>query len=60
MGFQAIKSRTPGGLRLVDIPPNTVTQFQSFSVLPKAAIIENFQPHMHWRGQSHGSGGHPA
>jgi hypothetical protein len=48
--LQAIKSRTPGGLRLVDIPPNSITAAQSFTVLKQAAILENFQPHMHWRG----------
>ncbi|HYA18084.1 MAG TPA: cytochrome c [Bryobacteraceae bacterium] len=51
-GFQAIKSRTPGGLRLVDIPPNSIATAQSFTVLKQAAIIENFQPHMHWRGKA--------
>lgn len=52
MAFNAIKSRTAGGLRLVDIPPNSIAQSQSFSVLPKAAILENFQPHMHFRGKA--------
>jgi hypothetical protein len=51
-GFNAIKSRTPGGLRQVDIPPNSIAESQSFTVLPKAAILENFQPHMHWRGKA--------
>lgn len=52
MGFNAIKARTQGGLRLVDIPPNSIAQSQSFTTLPQAAIIENFQPHMHWRGKA--------
>ncbi|MGD1094159.1 MAG: cytochrome c [Bryobacteraceae bacterium] len=50
-GFQAIKPKA-GGLRLVDIPPNSTTQSQSFTVLKQAAILENFQPHMHWRGKA--------
>jgi hypothetical protein len=50
--FNAIKGRTPGGLRLVDIPPNSIATAQSFSVLKQAAVIENFQPHMHWRGKA--------
>jgi len=39
------------GSRL-DIPPNTVTQSQSFHVLRAPARLENFQPHMHLRGKA--------
>jgi len=49
-GFQSI-----GGSdrkRIVDIPPNSITQSQNFTVLKKAAILENFQPHMHLRGKA--------
>jgi hypothetical protein len=48
--FQAIK----GGPRTreIDIPPNSIAQSQHFTVLQKAAWIENFQPHMHLRGKA--------
>ena len=38
--------------RIVDIPPNSITQSQNFTVLKRAAILENFQPHMHLRGKA--------
>jgi hypothetical protein len=44
--FQAIKSRS------VDIAPNTIVESQNFTVLKQAAILENFQPHMHLRGKA--------
>ena len=34
----------------LDIPPNTVTEQQGFTVLRQPAILENIQPHMHLRG----------
>ncbi len=46
--FQSI-SNGPVGL---DIPPNTVTEHQSFQVLRAPARLENFQPHMHLRGKA--------
>jgi len=49
-GFQAVKGADRQ--RLVDIPPNTITQSQNFTVLKQAAILENFQPHMHLRGKA--------
>jgi hypothetical protein len=49
-GFQAIKGRERN--RIVDIPPNSITENQNFTVLKQAAIIENFQPHMHLRGKA--------
>jgi hypothetical protein len=38
--------------RVLDIPPNTVTQTQAFHVLKEPARLENFQPHMHLRGKA--------
>jgi hypothetical protein len=49
-GFQAIKGRERS--KQVDIPPNSVVEFQNFTVLKQAAILENFQPHMHLRGKA--------
>jgi hypothetical protein len=49
-GFQAIKGQDRN--RLVDIPPNTVTVSQQVTVLKQAAMLENFQPHMHLRGKA--------
>jgi hypothetical protein len=36
----------------LDIPPNSIVTHQGFFVLPKAARIESFQPHMHLRGKA--------
>jgi hypothetical protein len=44
--FQAIKGRS------VDIPPNAIVESQNFTVLKQAAVLENFQPHMHLRGKA--------
>jgi hypothetical protein len=44
--------RGSGRNREVDIPPNSIVQSQNFTVLPKAAWLENFQPHMHLRGKA--------
>jgi hypothetical protein len=38
--------------RVLDIPPNAVTENQAFHVLKSAARLENFQPHMHLRGKA--------
>ncbi len=35
----------------LDIPPNSITAHQGFYVLPRAARLESFQPHMHLRGK---------
>jgi hypothetical protein len=35
-----------------DIPPNKVVAIQTYQVLSKPARLENFQPHMHWRGKA--------
>jgi hypothetical protein len=47
VGFQAMK-----GARGLDITPNAVSQTEGFTILKKAAIIANFQPHMHLRGKA--------
>ena len=36
----------------LDIPPNSIVASQGFFVLPKAARLEAFQPHMHLRGKA--------
>ena len=36
----------------LDIPPNSIVTHQGFFVLPKAARLESFQPHMHLRGKA--------
>jgi hypothetical protein len=36
----------------LDIPPNSVTASQGFTLLRSAARLENFQPHMHLRGKA--------
>jgi hypothetical protein len=48
--FQAIKGLDRN--RLVDIPPNTIAVSQQVTVLPRPAMLENFQPHMHLRGKA--------
>ena len=55
-GFQALRgfqtSKAAGSTRNVDIPPNSIASSDNFTVLQKAARIENFQPHMHLRGKA--------
>ncbi len=36
----------------LQIPPNTVTQYQSASVVTAPMMLLNFQPHMHYRGRA--------
>ena len=36
----------------IDIQPNSVSQTQGFRVLRAPARLENFQPHMHFRGKA--------
>lgn len=48
--FQAVQGRNR--TRNVDIPPNSIVESQNFTVLPHAAQLENFQPHMHLRGKA--------
>jgi hypothetical protein len=40
------------GPAALQIPPNTVTQFQGVTVLKEPTILHNFQPHMHYRGKA--------
>ncbi len=40
-----------GGSGNIDIPPNSFWGSQRFHVLKQAGRVENFQPHMHLRGQ---------
>ena len=56
--FQALRgfesstgSQTRSG-RNIDIPPNSVIASDNYTVLKHAAILENFQPHMHLRGKA--------
>jgi hypothetical protein len=57
-GFQALKGfQTSNGSqgragRNIDIPPNSVVETNNYTVLKQAAILENFQPHMHLRGKA--------
>jgi len=48
VGFSAIKDSSPG----LDIKPNSISMSEGFTTLQKAAILENFQPHMHLRGKA--------
>jgi hypothetical protein len=47
-GFQAVP-RVAGSAAL-DIPPNSITMSDGFTVLKAPARLENYQPHMHLRG----------
>jgi len=38
--------------RALDIPPNSFSQTEGFTVLKENALLENFQPHFHLRGKS--------
>jgi len=38
--------------RSLDIPPNSFSMTDGFTVLKQAAVLENFQPHFHLRGKS--------
>ncbi len=52
-GFQALRGFQGGrDARNIDIPPNTISQVQNYTVLKQAAMLENFQPHMHLRGKA--------
>jgi hypothetical protein len=41
-----------GGNRNIDIPPNSTWVTQGTTMMRQAGRIENFQPHMHWRGKA--------
>ncbi|HEY7291609.1 MAG TPA: hypothetical protein VH583_17365 [Vicinamibacterales bacterium] len=38
--------------KMLDIPPNSMSMTEGFTVLKENALIENFQPHFHLRGKS--------
>jgi len=38
--------------RSLDIPPNSFSMTEGFTVLKQNALLENFQPHFHLRGKS--------
>jgi hypothetical protein len=38
--------------RALDIPPNSYSMTDGFTVLKENAVLENFQPHFHLRGKS--------
>jgi hypothetical protein len=41
-----------GSARSLDIPPNSISRHEGYTLLPAPAIVLNFQPHMHMRGKS--------
>jgi hypothetical protein len=47
-GFTGLKNGTAG----LDIPPNTVSHTEGFTVLKENTVITNFQPHFHLRGKA--------
>ncbi len=57
-GFQALRgfqSSTGSQIRAgrnIDIPPNSIVESNNYTVLKRAAQLENFQPHMHLRGKA--------
>ncbi len=48
IGFTGLKNGAAG----LDIPPNSVTHTEGFTVLKENTIITNFQPHFHLRGKA--------
>ena len=48
----ALVSSIAGGSGNIDIAPNSTFVSQGIFVMPRAARIENFQPHMHLRGKA--------
>ena len=48
IGFTGLKEGAIG----LDIPPNSVTHTEGFTVLKENTIITNFQPHFHLRGKA--------
>ena len=51
-GFQSSSDSRIRSGRSVDIPPNSVIESDNYTVLPRPAMLENFQPHMHLRGKA--------
>ena len=52
--YRTQSDRVPGAKRTVSghLPPNQITKNEGFTVLSRPARIENFQPHMHFRGKA--------
>ncbi len=48
VGFTGIRD----GKQSLDIPPNSFAQTEGFTALKENTLIENFQPHFHFRGKS--------
>ncbi len=48
VAFSGLKNGAEG----LDIPPNSVTHTEGFTVLKENTIITNFQPHFHLRGKA--------
>ena len=51
-GFQDSRASQARAGRNIDIPPNSIAEFDNYTVLKQAAQLENFQPHMHLRGKA--------
>ena len=51
-GFQSSTGSQVRSGRNIDLPPNSIAQFDNYTVLKQAAQLENFQPHMHLRGKA--------
>ena len=51
-GFQSSTDSQSRAGRNIDIPPNSVVETNNYTMLKQAAILENFQPHMHLRGKA--------
>jgi hypothetical protein len=47
IGFTGLRRR-----EFLDIPPNSVTHTEGFTVLKENTLITNFQPHFHLRGKA--------
>ena len=48
VGFTGLKNGSEG----LDIPPNSVTHTEGFTLLKENTVITNFQPHFHLRGKA--------
>jgi hypothetical protein len=48
IGFTGLKNGSAG----LDIPPNSISHTEGFTVLKENTIITNFQPHFHLRGKA--------
>ncbi len=51
-GFESSTGSQVRRGRNIDIPPNSIIATDNYTVLKHAAILENFQPHMHLRGKA--------